>query len=177
MRVPVWLSFALMLGFVSYGAGEMSASGSYRGQILDADTGKPLGEVLVVVIWEREVYSPQTKVTTDELHAVETRTDAEGRFEVSAAPETKREPFVADVRPKGIIFFAPGYVQERIEVQPGVKRFRDPTRIYMKRAQNPTDALDLGLAPSFPYRRAPLLLKALNQERARLGLPPIQPGK
>ena len=177
MRAAMGFLIALVFGLGNCASGKMSADGPYRGQVLDADTRKPLSGVLVVVIWERGVYSPRTKATTDELLAVETHSDAEGRFEVSGDPGTHLEPFVTDVRPKGIIFFAPEYVQEGIDVKPGTKRFRDPTRIYMKRVKNAADALDLGLAPSFPYDRTPLLLETLNQERARLGLPLIQSGK
>ena len=177
MRVIVWLSSALLLGLGTCATGEMSSGGSYRGQILDADTGSPLAGVLVVFIWYRDVYSSTTGRIIDEFHAAtEVRSGDDGYFEVSTAPEACLGSSAVHVQSPGIIFFLLSYVQDRIEVKPGAKRFRDPTRIYMKRVKNPVDALDLGLAPSFPYDRTPLLLKTLNQERARLGLPLIQPG-
>lgn len=158
--------------------GQKSSDGFYRGQVVDADTGKPLAGVLVAFIWFRNAYSPATKGIVDEFHAaIEVVTDADGRFEISRLPETTFGPSVVHVQSPGIIFFRPGYILERVEVDPGVKRYRDPTRVYMQRVKNPSEALDLRLHPLFPYNRTPLLLKGLNEERARLGLPPIQPSK
>ena len=168
---------ALLLVFSSCASGEESSGGFYRGQVLDTDTGKPLEGVLVVFIWYRDVYSATTKQITDEFHAAtEILTDAHGRFEVPRSPETTLGPSVVHIQSPGVIFFAPGYVLARFEVDPGVRRFRDPTRIYMQRAAKPADGLELHLVPSFPYSRTPSLLKALNKERARLGLPMIQAG-
>lgn len=174
-----WMGFSLVLlfGVVSCaGARGLSCGESYRGQVRDHDLGKPLAGVLVVFIWYRDIHSKETKQITSEFHAAtEVLTDGNGHFEVSAAPETTLKEFVWHIESPGIIFFAPGYQQYRHEVD-GVKAFRDPTRIYMRRVK-PAKALDLGLHPSFPYHRTPLLLKALNDERARLGLPLIQPSE
>ncbi len=172
-RLLFGLPFALLLGMASCASGVMSSSNFYRGQILDVETGKPLVGVLVVFVWYRDVYSPATGRIDDEFHsAAEVWSGSEGRFEVSAAPEVKVGPLVTHVQSPAIIFFAPGYIQERVDVKPGARRFRAPTRIYMKRVKNDADAL-VELVPSFPYERTPLLLRALNQERMRLGLPPI----
>ena len=173
-RLLLGLPLALLLGMVSCVSGGTSRGDSYRGQFLDAETGKPLAGVLVVFVWYRDVYSPVTRDITDEFHsAAEVWSGPDGHFEVSAAPEVETGPLVVHVQNPAIIFFAPGYIQERIDVKPGTKRFRGETRIYMKRVGNEAEALDLGLAPSFPYERTPLLLRALNQERMRLGLHPI----
>lgn len=169
-RLLLGLPLALLWGMTSCVSGDTSSGNFYRGQILDAETGKPLAGVLVVFVWDRDVYSPLTGYITDEFHsAAEVWSGSDGYFEVSAAPEVKLGPLVTHVQSPAIIFFAPGYVQERIEVKPGAKRFRDPTRIYMKRVKNDADAL-VELVPSFPYERTPLLLRALNQERTRLGI-------
>lgn len=171
----------LLLGLTScVHAGQVSYADYYQGQVVDMDTGKPIQGVLVVFIWDRLVYSPDTKRTSTEIHAVtEVFTDANGRFKVSAAPETTNlGSFVVEVRKENPVFFAPGYFLAYKGKSEG-KPLRDPTTVYMKRTDNPKNDLE-GLArsfPSFPYDRTPLLLKALNAERVRLGLPPIQPGK
>lgn len=178
--VHFWICFSvvLALGLGSCASGIEPSDSYYRGQILDIDTGKPLVGVLVVFVWYRDVQSPITQRVHGEFHgAIEVLTDTDGHFKVPLRPETVLEPSVVRVQSPAIIFFALGYVAHRIEVGPGVRRYRDPTRVYMRRVENRKEALDLGLAPSFPYDRTPLLLKALNEERAQLGLPLITPGK
>jgi len=175
-----WICFSvvLALGLGSCAPGREPSDSSYRGQVLDSDTGKPLLGVLAVFVWYRDVYSPVTPHVHEEFHAaIEVLTDTDGEFKVPSHPETVLGPSVVRVHSPAIIFFTPEYIPYRIEVAPGVRRYRDPTRVYMRRVENRKEALDLGLSPSFPYDRTPLLLKALNAERARLGLPPISSGK
>ena len=178
MRLATGLSMALVLGFGSCALTQESFPVFYRGQVVDVDTGRPLPGVLVVFLWERDVYSPATSKVTREFHAAtEVLTDKNGRFQISAAPEASVGPFLVEIRTTDPIFFAPGYFlpyKAKSEGEP----FRDRTVVYMQRAENPREALEpLPLSSSFPFSHTPLLLKALNQERARLGLPPIQPGK
>ncbi len=168
----VWLTAG-----VSCASGRAPAEGFYRGQVVDEQTGQPLPGALVVFFWFRDVYSPVTKQMIEQLHAVvEVRADIYGFFEVSNPPQTKRDPSVVGIRMADPIFFFPGYFtfyKVRMEGEP----FRDPTIVPLRRAKNPRDAVEpLGILPSvFPH--TPLLLQAVNQERARLGLPPIQSAK
>ncbi len=175
MRHIIGIVAIALLSVGGCASSQVSFVTPYRGQIIDADTGNPLSGVLVVFIWYRDVYSPATSRVVEEFHAaVEVRSGADGYFQVSDAAQGALGSSVVHVQSPAIIFFAPNYIQHRIEVKPGGKRFRDPTRVYMKRAENPRDTIDLGLAPSFPYNRTPLLLNALNEERIRLRLPPIE---
>lgn len=168
----------LLLGLVSCaGTGAGSGEDFYLGQVIDIDTLKPMAEVLVVFIWERDVYLPNTNFITRELHAVtEVVTDGNGNFEGPAAPETTVGPSVVEVRLKDPVFFAPGYFFP-YKVRTKGEPLRDPTFIYLKRADDPRNALEPGLSPSFPYSRTPRLLEALNKERGKVGLPSIQPSQ
>ncbi len=155
---------------------------TYRGQVLDEDTKKPLAGVVVVFVWERRFPSPATGRLVDEVHAVrEVLTDAEGQFDVVGPRETSdgdddpADEVRYEVRLTDPIFFKPGYyLVYRVERKG--KALRDPTIVYLKRAADPMEALE-GLIQDYPFSRTPTFLKALNQERARLGLPPIRPGK
>lgn len=178
-RLATGFLMALLFGLGSCAASQSPTVGYYRGQVVDADTGEPLPGVIVVFLWYGDVYSPVTKrITTKEFHKVtEVLTDIFGHFEVSAAPESESGPFIVEVRRTDPIFFLPGYLLD-YKAQNAGDPLLGPTIIYLKRAKNPRDAVEpLPLVPSFPFGQTPLFLKALNQERARLGLPPIQPSK
>lgn len=174
-RLAGALSMVWLVAFASCALGPASAAEPYRGQVVDEETGQPLPGALVVFIWFRDVYSPVTKQLIEQLHAVvEVRADTYGFFEVSNAPETTRDSSVIEIRKADPIFFVPGYFmfyKVRMEGEP----FRDPTIVPLRRAKNPRDAVEpLRILPwVFPH--TPLLLQAVNQERARLGLPPIRP--
>jgi hypothetical protein len=180
MRTVARFGMALLLGLGSCAAGEMSSEDFYRGQVVDTDTGKPLAGALVVFFWERHDYSPTTKRIHSELHAVtEVLTDADGRFEVSAAPETTvLGPALVEVRLTDPIFFVPGYFL-LYKAKSAGKAFRDPTVVHLERIEKSDDEREnLGiLSPSFPFSRTPLFLKALNAERARPGLPLVEPSR
>ena len=170
------LSTALVLGSGGCTSGELAFWDFYRGQVVDAATGNPLEGVLVVFVWERHAYSEVRKRITTEVHAAtEVLTDADGHFEVSAASETTFRPSVVEVRRTDPIFFKPGYFL-LYRVKSKGEPMRDPTIIYLKRADNSLEALE-GLSSDYPFGRTPMFLKALNEERARLGLPPIRPSQ
>lgn len=177
MRLARTFPIVLLLGFWSCALSQEPAGGFYRGQVVDMDSGKPIPGVLVVFIWERQVYSPTTKRIHTEIHAVtEVFTDANGRFEISVAPETSSlGPSVVEIRRKDPVFFAPGYLL----IYKGQQAKDGSMSVYLKQAKNPSEEREnLGiLSPLFPFTHTPLFLKALNAERVRLGLQPIQPGK
>lgn len=178
-RLAATVSVAMLLLFASCASSEVLSSLTYRGQVIDEETGTPLPGAIVVFIWYLDVYSPVTKRIGEEFHmATEVRTDSYGYFEVSAAPgEQKRGASVVEVRRIDPIFFVPGYFLP-YRVKTDGEAFRDPTVVVLKRARNPKAAIEpLPILPSFPFAHTPLLLKSLNQERARLGLPPIRPDK
>lgn len=170
----------LLLGLGSCVAGLPPTRDFYRGQVVDIDTKKPLPSVVVVFFWQRDVYSPPTKRNITEFHAaVEAVTDADGRFQISAAPERTRDPSITHIASPTIIFFASGYVQyshagHGTEWRPG----GDPALLYMKRVDDPHEALQWAQqVPSLvPMEAIPRLINSLNAERSRLGLTPIQPG-
>ncbi len=156
---------------------------TYRGQVLDSDTKKPLAGVVVAFLWERRFPSPTTGRLVDEVHAVrEVLTDAEGRFEVVGPRETaddddddSADAIQYEVRLRDPLFFKPGYDLYYRGKSKG-KPLRDRTIVYLTRADDPIEQLE-ALSKGPMLSLTPMLLKALNQERARLGLPPIRPGK
>ena len=140
----------------------------YRGRVVDVETGKPLEGVLVVMYWYRDVTGRERA----ELHAAtEVLTDAGGQFAIPAAPGAASDPSIIHVHAPEAIIFRPGYIRWRVTARDPL---RAPIVVAMKRVQDPKEAVELHLSADFPYGRTPLLVKLLNAERSRLGLPPIR---
>lgn len=101
--------------------------GPFLGQVVDAETGRPLSGAHVMVTWIRE--PPNLHVTQWFYDAQETMTDANGRFEVP-----RRTRFVtAFVIEPGVGVFAPGYLMQSPEVTPpDGRRYVDPTVVKMR---------------------------------------------
>lgn len=163
----------VLLLFVSPAWGEDDEDelrrGVYRGRVADVDTGKPLEDVVIVMYWYRNVVGGG-----HELHAVtEVLSDARGEFAISAVPGAAFEPRIIHITAPELVIFKPGYLRWRVTAR---NPLLAPILVDMKRVQDPREAVDLHLSETFPYERTPLLVKLLNAERSRLGLPPVPRG-
>ena len=93
-----------------------ASAGSYRGRVVDARTGQPISDAVVVILWQRlddQIAGLRRLVT-----AQETFTDAEGGFVHDVrAIEAKLPPRTLAPR---IVMFRPGYtpVPDRPQVHP-----------------------------------------------------------
>lgn len=101
--------------------------GPFRGQVIDAETGRPIAGAHVAVLWIRE--PPSLHYAQWFYDAEETVTDNEGRFEIPR--ETRL--LTAWVRGPDIHLFAPGYLVQAPEVTPADGRtYVDPTVVRMR---------------------------------------------
>lgn len=144
--------------------------GPFRGQIVDAETGRPIQGAVVLVIWWRVVPTP--------VHAIhkfydarEAVSDAQGRFEVPRLPP----PIVTlGVQDPTVEWFAPGYKHAELTVRPpDGEPLVDPTVIQMKRlgTRDERRKYILGRLPGgVPHGRMPKFIRALNRELSALGL-------
>ena len=150
----------------------------YAGQVLDFDGGAPMSGVIVTVMWYREGASMKGQAPTDQFHAAfEMRTGADGRYEVPSRPT--RPLAQGDLLQTPVaLFFLPGYIDWHHRFV-GDPRSPEPrTIVQLKRAEDPMDALkDVTIPQLVPYAEIPLLVGALNRERARLGLPALAPSE
>ena len=101
--------------------------GPFRGQVVDAETGRPIAGAHVMVLWIRE--PPSLHLTQSFYDARETVTDREGRFEIPY----ERRWLTAWVSAPGVSVFVPGYqVQESIVASGGGRRYIDRTVVPMR---------------------------------------------
>ena len=121
----------------------------------------------VLGIWPEVHGFPFTKTRVYEAH--ESVTDAEGRFEILRL----KVPFwKLGVQPGGVGICIPGYVLDRVVVTPpDGQRYITPTVIQMRRLKTRRERLkNLHRRPDVPFDKMPNCLRAVNEERRRLGL-------
>lgn len=150
--------------------------GPFRGHFVDAETGEPLKDVAVLVVWWEAIFSPTGHPTRKFYEAKEAVADAEGRFEV---PRLSVPFWKLGIQPGQVIFFGPGYVEQgKVVTPPDGQPFVDPTVVQMRRLKTREERIgnQRRYPPSIPARKMPVLLEALNRERVALGLEPITRG-
>ncbi|MFQ5962483.1 MAG: carboxypeptidase-like regulatory domain-containing protein, partial [Candidatus Methylomirabilales bacterium] len=90
-------------------------SGPFRGQVVDLETGKPIPDAAILVVWWEAIFSPTGHPTRKFYEAREGVTDPEGRFEI---PQLSLSLWKLGIQPAEVIFFAPGYIVHAEVVNP-----------------------------------------------------------
>jgi hypothetical protein len=153
-------------------ASSQAKYGPYRGQIVDAETNKPIAGAAVIAIWWEAVFNP-VQGKQEFYDAKEAVTDAEGRFEISRldVPIGK-----LGVQPGQITYFAPGYIPvQRIVTPPDGEVFVAPTVLKMRKLNTRAELSNKSRSTpgGVPLEKMREFTKAINRERAMLGMPPL----
>jgi hypothetical protein len=160
--------------------------------VVDADTGEPLVNAAVVVVWHT-----RARIGMDaprSLHAVrETVTDAAGHFTMAASGGIDWNPLTFVLDPD-VVVYKPGYepLCPRLAVRRGFRTFAELDRdlragatIRLPRLSRPecerqrglvTDLVELASFDDVPHERIPRLLGLLSRQRERCGLQPYAEG-
>jgi hypothetical protein len=178
--IAIIVLIAVSLGFVLPG---LVYAKTYHGQVIDAETGKPLEGAVVVVIWHTE---PRIAMDPPEYFhdAKEALTDAQGNFRLEASPAINWNPLMA-IKDPNIVIFQPGYepfALLRTLTRQGFKSFEDVDQAFQKGATIKLPKLktqeevrkfsgfgDLGIG-GVPFDKVSNLLKLLNVQRKIAGL-------
>ncbi len=127
-RAALLLSVLLVTGGCRGGAAQW---GPFRGQVVDAETGRPISGAHVMVAWERDNPNP-VHWTQSFYDAREAVTGASGRFEIPR----ERRFWTVLIRGPRFAAFAPGYVAEAEDVTPaGGRPYVDATILEMRRLE------------------------------------------
>ncbi|OGK96537.1 MAG: hypothetical protein A3E31_04930 [Candidatus Rokubacteria bacterium RIFCSPHIGHO2_12_FULL_73_22] len=149
--------------------------GPFRGQFVDAETGKPLPGVAVLLTWWKEV-PVIVQINTEFYDAREAVSDANGRFEV---PRLTPPFFSSRIRQPQIRYFLAGYrAVSEVVTPPDAQPFAAPTVVRMRHLQTTKERLEnqRRFPPPIPAEKMPRFLETLNEERRQLGLAPIRRG-
>lgn len=154
--------------------------GPFQGQIVDAESGKPIEGAVVVVVWTHLMnYFEGGRREVDAREAV---TDAQGRWEIPERPTPFWEGGIAGVRRRFYVF-APGY---EIEDPAGTPRDqyapRESTVTTMRRLTTREERCKLlplasGLMSADTASKSPRYGEAIARERAELRCSDLREGR
>ena len=172
--VPVISLVALLLALAACAAVRARENwGPFRGQLVDVETGQPIAGAAILVVWWEAILSPTGHPTEEFYEARESVTDAEGRFEV---PRLSVPFWKLGIQAGQVSYFAPGYAPHaELVTPPDGQPFVDPTVVQMRRLTTREERVEYQgrFPPSIPFEKMPNLLRALNEERRRLGFGPF----
>ena len=179
------VSAFLLMGLVSEGG---TLAGVYHGTVVDADTGEPLSDAAVVVVWYKKarVALPAGDAPL-ELHAVkETLTDNAGRFAVSAWRGIVWNPLTSVKVPQFVVYkpgyepFAPGFASRRgfASFEEIETEFRQGATIRLARLAQPEckqrgavpGLSELGIILDPPSATIANLLRLIDESGKRCGM-------
>jgi hypothetical protein len=158
---------------------------SYRGRIVDAQTGQPIPDVVVVILWQR--LDDQIEGVRRLVTAQETFTDSKGEFTHDVRAVEARLP-ARTLAPR-MLMFKPGYapVPDQPQLRPPggpAARFSGPGATAIMTAvsdyEDRSEALNtfiamLSAAQLFPGTQLPDTAELLRFELQSLGARPSQP--
>jgi hypothetical protein len=185
---------ALLVAAVALGACGTSPGvvrGPFQGQLVDADTGRPISGAVILAIWETVSFSPTGHGGQEFFDARETVSDASGHFElpILSAPLWK-----LNIQPPRICPFAPGYrllgpcipaIAESVAYAGGWdrwftvtpvygQRFIDPTVVKMRQIKSKPEwcAYSISLPPlrTSMAEKMPMMMRAVRNEKRIWGL-------
>ncbi|MBI4522526.1 MAG: hypothetical protein HY695_01800 [Deltaproteobacteria bacterium] len=170
------------------------AAGPWKGQIVDAETGKPLEGVVVLAVWYRRYASLAGWAGGGYHDSEEVVTGADGRFVIQSRSIWSLIPFSKIEGPEFYIF-KPGYSHWqfrggeewlKLDVIERDKRFKEaweqftgdgvmvelpPIKTQEKRKKYVLDAEPSGEIPAV---QMPRYLEVIDQERILLGFQPLR---
>lgn len=154
--------------------------GTYRGRIVDADTGAPIENVVVLGTWSR-VYPNAAGASHKFYDARETVTDKNGEFSISGMGLK----LFSNIEDMNVLIFKSGY--EHLGTMPWVTLQKDSTMLQKVKWEDSKAIIllrklsdeerKLHGTPSVPSgayqeRKAALLIKEINKEEIQFGRKP-----
>ncbi len=174
VMVAMMLSALVTSGCGSCGSYERD----FKGRVVDAETGEPLGGVVVLGIWETE--TPTAGGAVLHFHdARETQTDEKGEFSMTGVGLVLRW----NLLPMQVLLFKAGYEEmgpmewDAFKEGPYSARIKwDGERaiIPLRRLTMEERKKRMFTRPDIPHEKMKLLTKEVNKERTAKGLNRLQ---
>jgi len=171
--IGVFLLTFITTGCFSYVA---RYDGTYRGKVIDADTGEPIEGVVVLGVWNKGFSTPGG-IVHEFYDARETVTDKNGEFEISGMGLR----IISNLEPVDVLIFKAGYehigymqwesLKEDILLRKKIKWEGNKPIIPLKKLTMEERKKRLIGKESIPDNKQKLLIRELNKEKRELGEP------
>lgn len=155
---------------------------TYRGRVVDAETGQPLEGAVFVIVWNKKLIVTMNGSRT--FHsAKEAMTDEKGEFSVGGSPGIDWNPFTYVVEDPSIAIFMPGHgpfprghVREVSPVETEKAMRGTGAVIKLPRLKSQQEMRQygglggLGIPSDTPYEKIPNLIRLINIHRKLAGV-------
>jgi hypothetical protein len=169
-----------------------NAAGPWRGQVVDAETGKPLEGVVVLAVWWKYTATPAGWANESFYDSDEVVPSVDGTFVLRSRWLINWVPLLTEIRGPQLYIFKSGYGQWRFqgeekwgkldigqrsarreEAMKGLEEGGIVIELPVLKAEDRLNTIDLGPYGEIPDSRMPRFLEALDRERAIRGRPPL----
>ena len=103
------LTVVLGFGLCMLAVPRNAHSDVYHGTVVDAESGEPLADAVLVVVWWTRPYFTGFERPREFHQAKEAVTDSNGKFSLDVSPAISWNPFTYVESPPTIIIYKPGY--------------------------------------------------------------------
>jgi len=187
MKLRNWVLLAILAGFGACTYEFLSGLHTevYHGRVVDEQTGLPLADAVVTVIWHRSSYLGLEAGPAEFLNAQEAVTDSNGQFSLRASSGLDWNPFTLRGLVPWIVVYQPGYepLMQDTRRRQGfetneefVRAFKYGVTVKLRklRKEEITRYVSREVVGSVdaPFERIPNLFRAINRHRLTSGLSP-----
>ena len=179
-----WLLAVLIAAsFLNCGSVNDAWAQTYRGKVVDAETGQSLEGAVFVIVWSKKT-AISVNGSRNVHSAKEALTDSKGEFSLDGSPGLDWNPFTYVLRDPDIVIYMPGYgpfpvghvkeppIGEMIKAMTGagavIKLPKLKTQEEMRRYTSPGD---LQISIKTPREKVPNLIRLINIQRKFVGVP------
>lgn len=160
----------------------------YQGTVVDEQTGEPLADAVLVVVWWTRAYFTGFERPREFHQAKEAVTDASGKFSFDASPAISWNPLTYVDSPPTIVIYKPGYrpLMDATAVTMGFRKFSDVVDVLkngaviklakLKTQEETRRYIDASLpGTGVPMESIPNLIRGINIQRKIIGVTSFYP--
>ena len=188
-----WFVLLAVAFLFTFGSPTDAMAQTYRGKVVDAETGQPLEGAVFVIVWNKKTAISMNGSRS--FHsAKEALTDAKGEFSVNGSPGIDWNPFTYVLGDPRIVIYMPDYgpfpvghlkamplvemikaIDETIKAMTGAGAIiKLPKLKTQQELRQYTFPGHLHISATVPYEEMPNLIRLINIHNKLAAVPPLE---